>query len=662
MLHLNSLTLSNFGPFKGTQSIVFSIDPGVTIFFGENGRGKTTFLNAIRFALFGKIKSRAAQKISLLDLINNESLIEGNTTASVTLNFSYATHAYELTRKILPRHGITSPKSDADLVIEPWLQMDGNILSPEVAKDQLTKIMPEEVSRFFLFDGELLQEYEELIRQETTMGLEIKEAIEQILGVPVLTNARQDLDLLHTQAQRLESKATTRDLKIQEMQGHLRAMLATKEETEKILLSKKNELKEKNSERSEIIEEMRKWERIRGLLDKKDKLTQDVQLITEKVVERKEKLKEALVGSWKTILAPTLVTRKIEIKDKYDQIVKNQIEKSTAESMIEIINTSLGANQCIVCDKPIDSLDRNQLQEKLLRLVDTSHIIIQTTEIKQLEAQISCIENIVSVNRLEIIREFAQDIDDKLIEINDKKGKIEELTNDTRDVKELELQALALQDRTLTGEITLIEQGIEKEQGVLNTTNANITKIQDELTKKGGPDLVKERKQRELCSKLHQLFQKGVDAYREKLRQKVEDAASKIFLGLTNDKDYASLKINESYGLAIVHNSGAIVKVRSAGNEHVVALSLMGALQQNAPLKGPIIMDSPFGRLDTVHKVNVIKMLPEITAQSMLLVYESEIDPTTARNTLAGKLRGEYRMRRISSFNTCIEPEKGGRL
>jgi len=60
--------------------------------------------------------------------------------------------------------------------------------------------MPEQVSRFFLFDGELLQQYEELLRNDSEMGRQIKESVERILGVPVLTNARTDLaDLGRTQ-------------------------------------------------------------------------------------------------------------------------------------------------------------------------------------------------------------------------------------------------------------------------------------------------------------------------------------------------------------------------------------------------------------------------------------------------------------------------------
>ena len=47
MLRFTSLTIENFGPFKGNQTIDFTNDNGVTIIWGNNGRGKTTLLNVI---------------------------------------------------------------------------------------------------------------------------------------------------------------------------------------------------------------------------------------------------------------------------------------------------------------------------------------------------------------------------------------------------------------------------------------------------------------------------------------------------------------------------------------------------------------------------------------------------------------------------------------
>ncbi len=107
--------------------------------------------------------------------------------------------------------------------------------------------------------------------------------------------------------------------------------------------------------------------------------------------------------------------------------------------------------------------------------------------------------------------------------------------------------------------------------------------------------------------------------------------------------------------MTIIHKDGEEIPVRSAGAEHIVALSLIGALQKNAPLRGPIIMDSPFGRLDEEHTINVINTLPNIAPQVVLFVYRSEIDSQVVREYLLSKLRSEYELTRQSARYTQLE-------
>jgi DNA sulfur modification protein DndD len=122
----------------------------------------------------------------------------------------------------------------------------------------------------------------------------------------------------------------------------------------------------------------------------------------------------------------------------------------------------------------------------------------------------------------------------------------------------------------------------------------------------------------------------------------------------TEERDYAGLSINEAYGLTIRHQDGRAEEARSAGAEHVVALALMGALQRNAPLRGPIVMDSPFGRLDERHTENVVKALPKLADQVILLVYEAEVGRTLMRELLGSSLLREYELERQSARRTIV--------
>ena len=68
-------------------------------------------------------------------------------------------------------------------------------------------------------------------------------------------------------------------------------------------------------------------------------------------------------------------------------------------------------------------------------------------------------------------------------------------------------------------------------------------------------------------------------------------------------------------------------------------------------------MDSPFGRLDPIHKNNITNALPNMSDQIILLAYTHEIDEQQARETLGSALKKEYRLTRYSSFHTEIEPQ-----
>jgi len=77
MLKLSALTIENFGPFKGQQTIEFDKEDGVSLVYGENMRGKTSLINAVRYALFGKVISRGAREIALHQIGNWESAQDG---------------------------------------------------------------------------------------------------------------------------------------------------------------------------------------------------------------------------------------------------------------------------------------------------------------------------------------------------------------------------------------------------------------------------------------------------------------------------------------------------------------------------------------------------------------------------------------------------------
>lgn len=224
MLRFTKLVVENFGPFKGKQTIDFTRNNGVTIIWGNNGRGKTTLLNIFRYALFGKIQSRQGKIDDLSGLSNIEGRSDGQYGFKVALHMELDGDTYELTRQFDVREGVIVPTKNDDYVQNVFLRKNTSVLSGEARDHILKSIMPEQVARFFLFDGELLQEYEELLKDDTHVGAVIKEAIEKILGVPVLTQGATDIKAALDEYRSAKNKAAQRSTDIDKINGQIAAL------------------------------------------------------------------------------------------------------------------------------------------------------------------------------------------------------------------------------------------------------------------------------------------------------------------------------------------------------------------------------------------------------------------------------------------------------
>jgi DNA sulfur modification protein DndD len=207
---LVQLTMENFMPYKGRTTISFPQDNyrNVLIIFGDNMRGKTSFLNAVRWGFYGKALGRHLRELPLHELHNKEAAKEGDWTMEVRIEFEADGHSYSLLRRATKKRTVATPSRPEDFATELLLQKDSLAVVGNAVEAEINKYVPEQVSRFFLFDGELLQEYEELLIEGSEQGKGIKAAIEQVLGVPTLTNGRSDAGVVLRAAQKNDSIET----------------------------------------------------------------------------------------------------------------------------------------------------------------------------------------------------------------------------------------------------------------------------------------------------------------------------------------------------------------------------------------------------------------------------------------------------------------------
>jgi DNA sulfur modification protein DndD len=154
------------------------------------------------------------------------------------------------------------------------------------------------------------------------------------------------------------------------------------------------------------------------------------------------------------------------------------------------------------------------------------------------------------------------------------------------------------------------------------------------------------------------MFTRAIDGFRDRMRVQVEAEASAIFRELIAATDLTALAINQQFGLRILTDAGRELTTRSAGAEQIVALSLIGALNHCAVREGPIVMDTPFGRLDKRHRRNILEYLPRLGPQVVLLVQSGEFERDRDLQYLAGKVGLEYLLDRPEGRSTRTEVHK----
>ena len=213
---LHRLTLNDFGLYGGehTFNLTPNSDEGRPIILvrGHNGAGKTTFLEAIRLALYGKRAlgarvARASYENYLSRRIYQRSR---DRRASVKLAFRRQeqgiVHLYEVTRSWAVR--------GASVIEAIELTCDGEEVSDIAAEDwdhYLEDMIPAGVSQLFFFDGEKIQDI-----ADGGSTLALRDAIKALLGLDLINQLRSDLVVYNTRRDPAKSgvdiEAIERDL------------------------------------------------------------------------------------------------------------------------------------------------------------------------------------------------------------------------------------------------------------------------------------------------------------------------------------------------------------------------------------------------------------------------------------------------------------------
>lgn len=185
---IKKLQLHNFGVYAGDNEFIFEGNKPVVLIGGMNGRGKTTFLEAVLLALYGSNSfaySESKQRSYIQYLRSFVNRGSDDQTCSVELEFEINNEIKE--NYIVRREWDAVSKRTKEQIL---VYKDGtyNEFLTNNWPMFVENILPSALSSFFFFDGEKIAE----LAVDNT-NIQLKNSIRSMLGISVLDVLSNDI-------------------------------------------------------------------------------------------------------------------------------------------------------------------------------------------------------------------------------------------------------------------------------------------------------------------------------------------------------------------------------------------------------------------------------------------------------------------------------------
>ena len=660
--------LEDFGPYRGSNE--FDLAPRVRygrkrpaiLFGGKNGTGKTTLLEAIRLALYGKgalgprvsqrkyhafLKKRIHRRKDSPLLLNQ---------AAVAIEFDYvlrgerSTYLVERTWALRNGNGV-----DEQLTLlqngKPLTEVD-----PEHWDSFVQDIVPERLSQLFFFDGEKIKS----IAEDDTSADALAESVKSLLGLDLAERLRADLSLYSARVTRKEATGDRKQERLQVDTDIKRTAAEHSLRREKLA---ETETKIDGVERE--IEKAEKYLRSQGhaYAEKREELKANESAMSAKIEELEKQLREECEGLFPLALCPTVAESLLEqlasekalkkwgsareelkcVKRKISRMITAEQKRGTKtarEALAKakkIVNAAIGERE----DRPASLGDVEPVHE--LSDVDTDRIrgwfdgaTRSSTRVGKLARQLETAHRTARKVRVDLSRAPEDDAIGpyvvELAELNRRLGVLQQ----QRDECQQEIASLDREQKMLERQRSKLIEQQEVRQG-LQTRLAHARNAQAGLST---------YLERLTSAKVAMLRQAVAECYNRLCRKR--DMLREIDI----DPRTFAITLFDQKHRAVPRED------LSEGEKQIFAISLLWGLARTSGRPLPVIIDTPLARLDSDHRRNLItNYYPHASHQMIILSTDTEVDEKLFED-LGPHLSHCYHLE-FDDDAGCTRPEEG---
>lgn len=621
---IRKLRLENFGIYNGSHEINLCPDSRerpIVLFGGLNGGGKTTLLDAIQIALFGKLsrcssRGTLAYEEFLRRCISNTAAAGSGASVALEIRqtFDAQVHNFVITRNWVPTgKGVT----------ETLLVQRDNVIDPDLADNWLEHVdqfVPVGLAELFFFDGEQIAR----LAEANNAAQMLETAINTLLGIDIVDRLEKDLVVYERDIAKIRKDSAH----VEEIASREAALKAHKEELrtltfDKGLLQTDVDQAQKKAETTEF-----NFRRQGGdVFTRRKQLTAERDSIRTQAGKIEQEMREMAAGP-----APLIL-----VESQLERIRAQAVREETAE------NQSLFLAELEKRDRTIAGLlKRGGFPDTARERLET--LFSEDRKRRTYDTQVKRFLNLDKSERqnfarlqaglfdhlrkrsanlgkeLEDLNRKAQLIDETLARVPDEAAIAQ--ISDQFVAAQKELLAKQVELGVLNERITQCARQIEEEEKTISDLlekNVNAAAVQDDVSRKikfalRVRETMREFRMRVLKRKIRQIEGLILESFQQLLRKKELIGAIQID--------------PSSYRMTLVRSNGQELHTDrlSAGERQLLAVSTLWGLARASGRPLPTVIDTPLGRLDSRHRANLVESyFPYASHQVIILSTDEEI-------------------------------------
>ena len=610
---INRLTMYNFGVYAGTNTFEFTHKKPIVLIGGMNGRGKTTFLEAILLSLYGA--NSAAYKESKYNSYNQ--YLRSYVNRSHWSQSSYVELEFVLNESTNDTYVVRREWDALSKITKEKICVQQNgIYSEFLTKNWamfVESILPSALSSFYFFDGEKIAE---LAVAKT--DVQMKESIRSMLGITILEVLKKDIGRT---IRRINKKGKSNEPSskldgLREERDQAISKLEQIDESVRLVAEKVETIQDE-------LEELHKRYELQGgaVLEQRQKLIQKRAAIQTEITQNAESLIGMAATELPMVLVRDLISQiKLQAEDEHNDFIMQQALEQMDAYLSDFAGEhpdSTGASRAFVdfVRKQIEKNATHQIYEM------SDHALFQINELVEstLQESIDHTKTVFS-NKIALKRQL-DEVDSYL----------------TLDINENELAAIY--DQIKTNEAKLIEAQVELNQ--LQQERSSVNAVVIAKTAEYNRDVETYLQKIELQEDSDRLLKysnmalRMVDAYALELQKRKTGTLGKTitecYKKLANKKNLIQEIVMdaETLDLQYLDEKGDTVSKESlsAGEKQLMVIAILWALALCSKKKLPVIIDTPLSRLDSQHRASIISTyFPNASDQTIILSTDTEID------------------------------------